>query len=167
MLRELHISDLGVIEDLDLQLHPGLNALTGETGAGKTMITVAVALALGQRSSSTVVRAGARAARVQALFDAPSGAEEWAEDAEGRRWRLSEQNRYDSAAQVNHITWRFEADDGRRLERQLRMRQFFPQELDGLFEYNGFEIVAKYGKYGEKPFHAESARQIIVARPGS
>jgi DNA repair protein RecN (Recombination protein N) len=82
VLRALHISGLGVIEDLDLQLHPGLNVLTGETGAGKTMITVAIALALGQRTSPAVVRAGAKAARVQARFDAPSGTEEWAEDGE-------------------------------------------------------------------------------------
>ena len=44
MLRELHISGLGVIEDLDLELHPGLNVLTGETGTGKTMVTVGLQL---------------------------------------------------------------------------------------------------------------------------
>ncbi len=69
MLRELHISGLGVIDDLDLALHPGLNVLTGETGAGKTMITVGLALALGARASASLVREGAAAARVQALFD--------------------------------------------------------------------------------------------------
>ena len=70
MLRELHISGLGVIDDLDLPLHPGLNVLTGETGAGKTMITVGLALALGARASA-IARARRRsgAARVQALFD--------------------------------------------------------------------------------------------------
>ncbi len=84
MLRELHISDLGVIRDLDLELHPGLNVLTGETGAGKTMITVGLALALGARASATLVRAGAKAARVQARFQAPPGApwDEWAEEGE-------------------------------------------------------------------------------------
>ena len=52
MLRELHISGLGVIDDLDLPLHAGLNVLTGETGAGKTMVTVGLALALGARASA-------------------------------------------------------------------------------------------------------------------
>ncbi len=90
MLRELHISGLGVIEDLDLELDPGLNVLTGETGAGKTMITVGLALALGGRASSSLVRPGAGAASVQARFDAPPIAAErgWAEDGEvilGRR----------------------------------------------------------------------------------
>ena len=84
MLRELHISGLGVIEDLDLELDPGLNVLTGETGAGKTMITVGLAIALGGRASASLVRAGAKAARVQARFDAPPGAEAgaWVEDGE-------------------------------------------------------------------------------------
>jgi DNA repair protein RecN (Recombination protein N) len=82
VLRELHISGLGVIDDLDLELHAGLNVLTGETGAGKTMVTVGLALALGARAGSSLVRDGASAARVQARFDAPDGAEEWSEDGE-------------------------------------------------------------------------------------
>ncbi len=84
MLRELHISGLGVIEELDLELHPGLNVLTGETGAGKTMVTVGLALALGRRASVSLVRPGSGAARVQAVFDAPERAVQggWAEDGE-------------------------------------------------------------------------------------
>jgi DNA repair protein RecN (Recombination protein N) len=84
VLRELHISGLGVIEDLDLELHPGLNVLTGETGTGKTMVTVGLQLALGLRGSASMVRSGASAARVQARFDAPRSALEagWAEDGE-------------------------------------------------------------------------------------
>jgi DNA repair protein RecN (Recombination protein N) len=84
VLRELHISGLGVIDDLDLDLDPGLNVLTGETGAGKTMVTVGLSLALGQRGSSSLVRPGSKSARVQARFDAPlpPAAEEWAEDGE-------------------------------------------------------------------------------------
>ena len=64
MLHELHISGLGVVDACELDLHPGLNVLTGETGAGKTMVTVGLALALGSRASSTLVRTGAKAARV-------------------------------------------------------------------------------------------------------
>ncbi|MGZ5292901.1 MAG: DNA repair protein RecN [Actinomycetota bacterium] len=82
MLRELHISGLGVIDDLDLEVHPGLTVLTGETGAGKTMVTVGLSLALGARGSASLVRSGAKAARVQARFDAPVDAGEWAEDGE-------------------------------------------------------------------------------------
>ncbi len=84
MLRELHISGLGVIEDLDLELDPGLNVLTGETGAGKTLVTVGLALALGRRATASLVRPGAPAAQVQARFDATPAASEggWAEDGE-------------------------------------------------------------------------------------
>ncbi len=82
MLRELHISGLGVIDDLDLEVHPGLTVLTGETGAGKTMVTVGLSLALGARGSASLVREGAKAARVQARFDAPEDAGAWAEDDE-------------------------------------------------------------------------------------
>ena len=84
MLRELHISGLGVIDDLDLELHPGLNVLTGETGTGKTMVTVGLQLALGRRGGASLVRPGAPAAKVQARFDAPPAAASagWAEDGE-------------------------------------------------------------------------------------
>ena len=82
MLRELHISGLGVIDDLELELAPGLNVLTGETGAGKTMVTVGLLLALGRRGSASLVREGAAAVRVQARFDAPPKAKAWAEDGE-------------------------------------------------------------------------------------
>ncbi len=82
VLRELHISGLGVIADLELELSPGLNVLTGETGAGKTMVTVGLLLALGERGSASLVREGASAARVQARFDATDDAGDWAEDGE-------------------------------------------------------------------------------------
>ncbi len=84
MLLELHIAGLGVIEDLDLELHPGLNVLTGETGAGKTMVTVGLALALGGRSSATLVRKGVARIRVEARFRSPETpvTTEWTEDGE-------------------------------------------------------------------------------------
>jgi len=84
VLHELHIAGLGVIDDLELELHPGLNVLTGETGTGKTMVTVGLALALGRRAGSHLVRAGAASARIQARFDAPESAKDagWAEDGE-------------------------------------------------------------------------------------
>lgn len=82
MLLELHISGLGVIRDVDLELHEGLNVLTGETGAGKTLVTVGLSLALGVRAGASLVRDGAPAAQVQARFDARGAVGEWAEDGE-------------------------------------------------------------------------------------
>jgi DNA repair protein RecN (Recombination protein N) len=69
MLVELRIRDYAVVEDLTLTLGPGLNALTGETGAGKSIIVGALSLLLGERASSDVVRAGAERATVEAVFD--------------------------------------------------------------------------------------------------
>lgn len=69
MLVELRIRDYAVVEDLTLTLGPGLNVLTGETGAGKSIIVGALSLLLGERASSDVVRAGADRASVEAVFD--------------------------------------------------------------------------------------------------
>lgn len=68
MLSELHLEHLGVIERLDLVLGPGLTALTGETGAGKTMLVGAVELVVGGRADAALVRADADEARVDARF---------------------------------------------------------------------------------------------------
>ena len=70
-LRELTVENLAVVERVRLTLSPGFTVLTGETGAGKSLVVDAVALALGARASTDQVRAGAHAARVDAVFDAP------------------------------------------------------------------------------------------------
>jgi DNA repair protein RecN (Recombination protein N) len=84
MLLELHISGLGVIEDVSLSFSEGLNVLTGETGTGKTMVAVGLGLALGQRAQSSMVRSGSGKATVEARFDVGSTSEleEWSEDGE-------------------------------------------------------------------------------------
>jgi len=69
MLRELHVRNYAVIDDLTLELQPGLNVLTGETGAGKSLIVGALSLLLGERASSDVVRAGESRAMVEGVFD--------------------------------------------------------------------------------------------------
>lgn len=69
MLVELRIRDYAVVEDLTLELGPGLNVLTGETGAGKSIIVGALSLLLGERASSDVVRTGASRATVEAVFE--------------------------------------------------------------------------------------------------
>jgi len=69
MLIELRIRDFAVIRDLSLEMGAGLNALTGETGAGKSILIGALSLLLGERASSESVRAGADRAVVEAVFD--------------------------------------------------------------------------------------------------
>jgi DNA repair protein RecN (Recombination protein N) len=65
MLVELHIRDLGVIDEARLHVAPGLNVLTGETGAGKTMVVDALALLLGERSDPGAVRSGRPSALIE------------------------------------------------------------------------------------------------------
>ncbi len=69
MLAELHVSNFAIIEDLQLVFHPGFNVLTGETGAGKSIIIDAIELLLGGKSNQEMVRAGERVARVEGIFD--------------------------------------------------------------------------------------------------
>ena len=68
-LLELAVSDLALIERLRLPFEAGLNVLTGETGAGKSLLIDALGLALGARADTALVRHGADGARVEALFD--------------------------------------------------------------------------------------------------
>lgn len=78
MFEELRIRDLGVIQDVKLRLRPGLNVLTGETGAGKTMVVSALQLLLGARADIEQVRAQASAALIEATVrPVPRSALEW------------------------------------------------------------------------------------------
>ncbi len=69
MLIEVRIENLAVIEDISVRLGEGLTVFTGETGAGKSIIVGALSLLLGERASSESVRAGARRAVVEGVFD--------------------------------------------------------------------------------------------------
>ncbi len=71
MLRELHIKNLAIIDDASANFEKGLNVLTGETGAGKSIIIDALCLALGERASTEVIRSGEKEAVVEAFFDIP------------------------------------------------------------------------------------------------
>jgi DNA repair protein RecN (Recombination protein N) len=68
MITELRITDLGVINDATISLHPGLTVVTGETGAGKTMIVTGLGLLLGGRADPRSVRRGSGRARVEGRF---------------------------------------------------------------------------------------------------
>jgi DNA repair protein RecN (Recombination protein N) len=71
MLVQLTISNFAIIGHLEIQFKPGLNILSGETGAGKSIIINAVNLILGGRASAELIRSGADEARVEALFHVP------------------------------------------------------------------------------------------------
>ncbi|MFF0988691.1 DNA repair protein RecN [Kocuria nitroreducens] len=73
MIEEIHIHDLGVITDAVLPLGPGLSILSGETGAGKTMVVTALGMLLGNRSDAGAVRSGAPRAVAEAVVRVPAG----------------------------------------------------------------------------------------------
>ena len=76
MLLELSIRSVALIERLRIEFESGLNVLTGETGAGKSIVVDCVNLGLGARAARDLVRTGEDRAVVQALFDMPDGAKE-------------------------------------------------------------------------------------------
>ena len=107
MLRELHIENIAVIERADIDPGAGLNVLTGETGAGKSIVIDSLEAVLGARASRELVRTGAARASVTAAFTADN-AEDWleengldAEDGVIIRRRVSQDGK--SSAQVNGV----------------------------------------------------------------
>ncbi|WIV51663.1 DNA repair protein RecN [Marivivens sp. LCG002] len=73
MLRGLDIRDMLIIDRLELEFQPGLNVLTGETGAGKSILLDSLGFVLGWRGRAELVRAGAEQGEVTAVFDLPEG----------------------------------------------------------------------------------------------
>lgn len=81
MLNELHIENIAVIEKADISFGSGLNILTGETGAGKSIVIDSIGAVLGERVSRELVRRGAEKGQVTAVFDI-EGCESWLEENE-------------------------------------------------------------------------------------
>ena len=81
MLNELHIENIAVIERADISFERGLNILTGETGAGKSIVIDSIGAVLGERVSRELVRRGAEKGMVTAIFDI-DGCENWLRDNE-------------------------------------------------------------------------------------
>ncbi|GBE00345.1 DNA repair protein RecN [bacterium BMS3Abin07] len=69
MLRELKIKNFAIVDSLTVEFHPGLNILTGETGAGKSIIIGAIEMLLGARAQGEMIKSGADSAELQAFFD--------------------------------------------------------------------------------------------------
>ncbi|MDE5571020.1 MAG: AAA family ATPase, partial [Prevotella sp.] len=69
MLRQLYIKNFTLIDELNIELHPGFSVITGETGAGKSIILGAIGLLLGQRADSKSIKQGADRCTIEAHFD--------------------------------------------------------------------------------------------------
>ena len=79
MLRRLALRDFVIVEALEVEFETGFSVLTGETGAGKSILVDALQLALGARADATVVREGSQRADISAEFDSPAALAEWLE----------------------------------------------------------------------------------------
>ncbi len=81
MLKSIQLRDFVIVRELLLDLHAGFSVLTGETGAGKSILVDALQLALGSRAETGVVREGAARAEISADFDIPHGLHTWLQEA--------------------------------------------------------------------------------------
>src|SRR5579862_8495310 len=70
MLTTLRIKNLALVADLTLEIQPGCNVITGETGAGKSILIGALNLVLGERADRSLIRSGSDSCSVEAVFDA-------------------------------------------------------------------------------------------------
>lgn len=164
MLTQLQIENIAVIERAELEPGPGLNVLTGETGAGKSIVIDALSAVLGGRTSRELVRAGAEKAAVTAVFT-PEHTADWCaengiepEDAVIVRRRISSDGKSGaavngvpvSAAQLRSLGARLldihGQNDGRQLMDEGRHREY----LDGFAENLPMaEYRARYDAYQE------------------
>ena len=155
MLNELRVENLLLIERAELRLAPGLNALTGETGAGKTVLAHALDLLLGGRPRAGIVRPGAAEAYVEGVFDLPEElrgelGERLPEDAEevvlarrvgaNGRTRAYVNGRSASAADLRELTTPLIAFYGQHEHRRLTLAS---TQLDVLDGHCGAEQLAR------------------------
>ena len=152
MLAELHARDLGVIADLTLGLEPGLTALTGETGAGKTLVVEAIELLVGERADPVLVRPGADEARVEGRFFVDDGSERVVARVVPRigRSRAYVDGRLASAAELAEVGRRLVDLHGQHAHQSLLSARVQRDALD------------RYGNVDLGPLEAATARLAAV-----
>ncbi|MCI7741057.1 MAG: DNA repair protein RecN [Clostridiales bacterium] len=163
MLNELHIENIAVIERADISFAGGLNVLTGETGAGKSIVIDSIGAVLGERVSRELVRHGAEKGLVSAVFDLDRATEQWlrdneieAEDELILQRRISADGKSScrvcgapvTAAQMKELAALLVdihgQNDGRQLMDERRHREY----LDRFGSYE--DSLAEYGRQYEK-----------------
>ncbi|HET7052517.1 MAG TPA: DNA repair protein RecN [Solirubrobacterales bacterium] len=164
MLRELRIENLLLIERAELRLGEGLNAITGETGAGKTILAHSLDLLMGGKARAQIVRPGAEEAWVEGLFDLPQGLLEQPEMAEiaerlpegageivlGRRVSTSGRTaaflagRAASAADLKLLGGRLIAFYGQHEHRKLTIASAQMEVLDGFAGADHLDLRERY-----------------------
>lgn len=163
MLNELHIENIAVIEHADIQFTAGFNVLTGETGAGKSIVIDAIGAVLGDRVSRELVRHGADRGLVTAVFDA-EGVQDWLEqneiEADGElilQRRIGADGKSSArvcgvpvtAAQMKELAARLVDIHGQNDGRQLMDERLHMSYLDrfGAYSEELSAFAAEYAKY--------------------
>ncbi|MGH7557781.1 MAG: DNA repair protein RecN [Gemmatimonadota bacterium] len=163
MLSRLRITDLALIEDVEIELGTGLNVLTGETGAGKSVIVESISLLVGGRAAATVIREGAERAVVEGLLSGDG--EEWVARREVWRDRSNRCYMDGSMATVRtlkeraggHVAIHGQHEDQRLLERAAQR-----QILDA---YAGaFALAERVAKAARRLLELERERTDTEAR---
>ncbi|MGH7551072.1 MAG: DNA repair protein RecN [Gemmatimonadota bacterium] len=163
MLSRLRITDLALIEDVEIELGTGLNVLTGETGAGKSVIVESISLLVGGRAAATVIREGAERAVVEGLLSGDG--EEWVARREVWRDRSNRCYMDGSMATVRtlkeraggHVAIHGQHEDQRLLERAAQR-----QILDA---YAGaFALAERVAKAARRLLELERKRTDTEAR---
>ncbi|MBI1278318.1 MAG: methyltransferase domain-containing protein [Anaerolineaceae bacterium] len=90
--------------------------------------------------------------------------DQYTDPTDGTLIDIYQTSRYDHATQIKHATWSYIRAGAPIREEPFSIRMFYPQELDTLLHYNGFQITAKYGDYDLSPFSSHSKYQLITAR---
>jgi len=187
MLRELRIENLLLIERAELRLGPGLNAITGETGAGKTVLAHSLDLLMGGGARAKIVRPGAAEAWVEGVFDLPPGLLEEPEMAEiaarlpegaeeivlGRRVSAAGRTaafvagRAASAADLRLLGGGLLAFYGQHEHRRLTIASAQADVLDGFAGAEHLELLGRYRGAHRECVRLESELAELRERDGS
>jgi DNA repair protein RecN (Recombination protein N) len=187
MLRELRIENLLLIERAELRLGEGLNAITGETGAGKTVLAHSLDLLMGGKAKAQIVRPGAAEAWVEGVFDLPEGlleepefaelAERLPEGAEevvlgrrvsgGGRTSAFVAGRAATAADLKLLGGRLLAFFGQHEHRRLTISSTQLEILDGFAGAEHLELRRKYREVYREASRLEAELADLREREGS
>jgi DNA repair protein RecN (Recombination protein N) len=187
MLRELRIENLLLIERAELRLGEGLNAITGETGAGKTVLAHSLDLLMGGKAKAQIVRPGAAEAWVEGVFDLPEGLMEQPELAElaerlpegaeevvlGRRVSASGRTsafvagRAATAADLKMLGGHLLAFFGQHEHRRLTISSAQLEILDGFAGAEHLEVRREYREAHREVGHLEAELAELREREGS
>ena len=144
MLQRLSVSNFAIVERAEVKFGPGLNVITGETGAGKSVLMGALELVLGGRADSAVVRDGAREAEVEADFDGRVVRRTVTSEGRSRAWIDDESV---SVAELREFGRRLVDVHGPRANQLVLEESFQRAALDSFGGVKGEKYAAAYGEW--------------------